>query len=442
MQCSIPSASATPPFLGESSCPGLASVSAAELVGHRLVEHLSKQRSLSAATCGAVSSWPFAAPLPATVSRPSQSEGSSPNPRLAPNCDRSKKGPEIQPDSSLAVTPAVKFASVSVTQPFFGKSAPVLLGHRRVEHLSKQRSLSAATCGAVSSWPFAASLPATVSRPSQSEGSSPNPRLAPKCDRSKKGPGVQPDTSSDVTPPVKIAFMGLGNSGKTTLARMLAENRVVDHAPTLHPQCLRLARFEAVDLGGHETARRLWKRYSLEAAGIAFLVDATDRTRFTEALEELHNLLDEPLLGHVNIAILAQKMDAPSAVNKVEFCNTFRAEDLAGSSDRCGKVNIFFCSVFQRLGYEDAFDWLLAAASDAITARGHAKEQTAAQMQTYFSNLRCGLGGPLMFTQFDQEGLPTHDTDGNPLKPHDLAWVHKTAKSMGLARALKDVELH
>jgi len=47
-----------------------------------------------------------------------------------------------------------------------------------------------------------------------------------------------------------------------------------------------------------------------------------------------------------------------------------------------------------------------------------------------------------MFTQFDQEGLPTHDTDGHPLKPHDLAWVHKTAKSMGLARALKDVELH
>ena len=47
----------------------------------------------------------------------------------------------------------------------------------------------------------------------------------------------------------------------------------------------------AVDMGGHEIARKMWLQYSHEADGIVYIVDAVDRERFPEAALELHKLL-------------------------------------------------------------------------------------------------------------------------------------------------------
>ena len=38
----------------------------------------------------------------------------------------------------------------------------------------------------------------------------------------------------------------------------------------------------AVDMGGHEIARKMWLQYSHEADGIVYIVDAVDRERFPE----------------------------------------------------------------------------------------------------------------------------------------------------------------
>merc|ERR1719223_2686358 len=81
---------------------------------------------------------------------------------------------------------------------------------------------------------------------------------------------------------------------------------------------IRNIRFRTFDLGGHETARRIWKDYYATVNGVIFLVDAADRTRFAEAREELHMLLDEPSLRDVPIAVLGNKIDIAVAASEHE----------------------------------------------------------------------------------------------------------------------------
>merc|ERR1712079_848444 len=78
-------------------------------------------------------------------------------------------------------------------------------------------------------------------------------------------------------------------------------------------------RFQTWDLGGHETARRLWGEYCAGVGGIVFIVDAADRTRFQEVREELGRLLADPNLQHVPVVVLGNKIDIPIAASEQEL---------------------------------------------------------------------------------------------------------------------------
>ena len=138
--------------------------------------------------------------------------------------------------------------------------------------------------------------------------------------------------------------------------------------PTLHPNTDELIigkiRFKTFDLGGHETARRLWQDYFTTVDGVVYLVDALDRGRFPEAKKELDSLLTSDELANVPFLVLGNKIDMPSAASEEELkyalglVDTYGKEAKADQNPNIRPIELFMCSVIRRMGYAEGFKWV------------------------------------------------------------------------------------
>ena len=163
-----------------------------------------------------------------------------------------------------------------------------------------------------------------------------------------------------------IVFLGLDNAGKSALLHVLKTDRVTQTRPTIHPHSEELKMGNLVlntyDLGGHETARKIWKDYFPAVNAILFLVDSVDVKRFPEAYKELNDILETPELVNIPIAILGNKIDMAGAVSIEELKAALHYDELMAKENR--PMEVFMTSVTKKIGFSAALEWISSKLPD------------------------------------------------------------------------------
>jgi len=155
-----------------------------------------------------------------------------------------------------------------------------------------------------------------------------------------------------------ILFIGLDNSGKSSLVQLLCNKGILFNTPTNKPNYYEFdfdnQKIKAYDLSGNITLRRLWEEYILSADALVFLVDAYDKDRFNEVYEEFYKIKTNNFFHKKPILVLGNKIDFPTASSKEELKN------ILGIDESNLNIKLFMCSVIQNYNIKNAFLWLLS----------------------------------------------------------------------------------
>ena len=165
----------------------------------------------------------------------------------------------------------------------------------------------------------------------------------------------------------RLLLLGLDNAGKTTLLHILKDNKLVQSKPTRNPTSEEMTignvDFKAFDLGGHLEARQLWRDYYGSVDAIVYIVDAADKTRYSENEYTIGKLLGEDILQYTPIVILGNKIDKGNALSEAELRHRFHLQQTSGKGthtlpEHIRPIEVFMCSIANRQGYGAAFRWL------------------------------------------------------------------------------------
>lgn len=140
-----------------------------------------------------------------------------------------------------------------------------------------------------------------------------------------------------------LLILGLDNSGKTTF---LEHSRCNFNKNYKHIDLNRIASTVGLnvgkietngvilnfwDLGGQKELQLLWDKYFLEAHGIIWVVDSSDRERLNESIEAFNSIMKNQLLDNLPLLFIINKKDISTAMKPDEVIHAFRSSlDLIG----------------------------------------------------------------------------------------------------------------
>lgn len=169
--------------------------------------------------------------------------------------------------------------------------------------------------------------------------------------------------------PSNILFLGIDNSGKTTLVSKLKNNTNHIYLPTKHmvKEKIEIGNLVAMiyDIGGHSAVRIAWKDYFYSVDGVVFIVDIADEERFDEVRESFQTVYQ--LARDVPILVLMNKIDmigedSNTISGKYEYMQHY--ESVCGIDHNLSNVHIIYLSILMENTYDEncvlrsGFTWL------------------------------------------------------------------------------------
>lgn len=160
-----------------------------------------------------------------------------------------------------------------------------------------------------------------------------------------------------------ITVIGLQNAGKTSLVRVLAGGEfTIETMPTVGFNMKKVRKGHVTlncwDIGGQPRFRTMWERYCSGATAIMFVVDSTDQPALPVAREELHMLMNNPVVEGIPLLVLGNKSDLPS---KLSVDDLIDALDLKAVAHR--EVSCYGISAKEETNLEAVVQWLVARAT-------------------------------------------------------------------------------
>ncbi|KAH9208057.1 P-loop containing nucleoside triphosphate hydrolase protein, partial [Leptodontidium sp. 2 PMI_412] len=167
---------------------------------------------------------------------------------------------------------------------------------------------------------------------------------------------------------IDVTMLGLQNSGKTSLLRVLAGNEfALDSIPTVgfNIKSIRKGKMtmRCWDMGGQPRFRSMWQRYCRGTDAIVFVIDSADAESFSVAKDELHLLLKDANLEGISLLVLCNKTDLEEKLSAREILEELEMKNLRGRSLACYEV-----SAKEAINLDLVLKWL-------VNRGGHKKQQ-------------------------------------------------------------------
>ncbi len=162
----------------------------------------------------------------------------------------------------------------------------------------------------------------------------------------------------------KILIFGLSLAGKTTLIRQLRESISTAIFPTISVDISRIIinniSLLTYDTPGQPKLRAVWKNYLKEQDGLIFVLDVTDKIKFSDARALLHDVANMPELKELPLLILFNKADLikPDTQSLVQSMELNKLENRP--------VKYFLTSGTRNLNIEEAFKWLALKVTEKV----------------------------------------------------------------------------
>lgn len=163
---------------------------------------------------------------------------------------------------------------------------------------------------------------------------------------------------------LRLLFLGLDNSGKSTILKRLLHSPDWDRlSPTLGFDIVSLSHppytLNVWDIGGQRTLRPYWRNYFERTDALVWVVDSGDRARMAECRDELWELMvREERLATCSLLVLANKQDLPGAMSSEEIRAALGLEELLRVRGG-GEGRILACSAVKEMGYQEGLQWVV-----------------------------------------------------------------------------------